>query len=104
LVRDETGKILSVPEIAKRIQTDSAKLKMIDVANKYWLKQKYNNTPQPTPNFAWSVDKMSTNSTMKNYHKFLLRYTDHYALYTYDKKGKLHREPYHRRDGTLIEE
>jgi len=104
LVRDETGKILSVPEIAKRIQTDRAKLKMIDVANKCWLKQKFNNTPEPTPNFAWSVDKMSNSSTMKNYHDILLRYTDHYALYTYDKKGERHREPYHRRDGTLIEE
>jgi hypothetical protein len=103
MVRDETGKILSVPEIAKRIQTDGDKLKMIDVANKCWLKQKYNNTPQPTPNFAWSVDKMSTSSTMKNYRDILSRYSDHYALYTYDKKGNLNREPYRRRDGTLIE-
>jgi hypothetical protein len=104
MVRDETGKILSVPEIAKRIQTDRAKLKVIDVANKCWLKQKYNSTPQPTPNFAWSVDKMSAASTVKNYYEYLLRYTDHYALFTDDQKGKRHREPYRRRDGTLIKE
>ena len=104
LVRDETGKILSVSEIAKRIETDHTKLKLIDVANKCWLKPKYNSTPQPTPNFAWSVDKMSTTSTMKNYRDYLLRYTDHYALFTYDQKGERHRQPYHRRDGTLINE
>jgi hypothetical protein len=103
-VRDINGKILSVPEIAKRIQNDGEKLEIIDVANKCSLKKKYNTTPQPTPDFAWSVDKMSANSMMKNYRNILLRYTDHYALYTYEKKGNLHREPYRRRDGTLIEE
>ena len=104
LVRDINGKILSVPEIAKRIKNDSEKLEIIDVANKSSLKKKYNTTPPPAPDFAWSVDKMSANSMMKNYRNILLRYTDHYALYTYDKKGNLHREPYRRRDGTLIEE
>ena len=104
LVRDMNGKILSVSEIAKRIQNDSEKLEIINVANKCILKKKYNTIPQPTPDFAWSVDKMSTNSMLKNYRNILLRYTDHYALYTYDKKGNLHREPYRRRDGTLIEE
>ena len=104
LVRDINGKILSVPEIAKRIKNDSEKLEIIDVANKTSLKRKYNTAPPRTPDFAWSVDKMSTNSMMKNYHNILLRYTDHYALYTYDKKGNLHRRPYRRRDDTLIEE
>jgi hypothetical protein len=105
LVRDINGKILSVPEIAKRIKNDSEKLKIIDVANKSSLKRKYNTSPPRTPNFAWSVDKMSANSMTKNYRNILLRHTDHYALYTYDKKnGNLNREPYRRRDGTLIED
>jgi hypothetical protein len=104
LVRDTTGRILSVSEIARRIKNDSDKLEIIDVAKKCGLKKKYNTTPPPAPDFAWSVDKMSANSMMKNYRKILLRYTDHYALYTYDKKGNLHRGPYRRRDGTLNEE
>ena len=81
IVLESQGVPLSIQEIAMAVRQQRSDLTVLNVGQKSWLKSIYN-PQEPTPQFAWSPDKMSENRCVdqQKYIDLLHGYTNEYTL------------------------
>jgi hypothetical protein len=56
IVRDKSGNVLSIQEIAILVREKPNSIMIEDIGNKNWLRERYN-SPEPMPDFAWTPYK-----------------------------------------------